>query len=123
MRKPDRETQTAALNGLTATIKVWINTAEHAWDGDLPLLENSEGFDLLVEASLTVKGQHFSARDSLGGVWIQPNPEGQAYLEEEIGNVTYEALKSLREEIKRVASGADVRWEEARAKVAQSIAL
>ncbi len=108
--------------GLTVEVKETRDPASEPWDGDESLDDpEAEGYDLSVEVTVNVDGHQFRAYDSICGNWIHPDREGYDYLDSQMKEITEEALENLGREIARVASGEDVRKEEARRIVAMVV--
>jgi hypothetical protein len=109
MRPPDHE-YLHDWRGMVVTVREWCNWTDIPYDDihcdDEPQPENAEGYDLLCEVALAFNGQTFTAGDSLGAVWIIPNPEGLAYLREEQANVRDAALSLLLDDLTRSAGDA-----------------
>ncbi len=116
------ENRTVVWRGLNVSVTEVREPASEPWDGEEPLDPGSEGWDLAVEVGLDVDGHVFSARDSICGNWIMPNREGLKYLDSQVEEILAEALSSLDTEIKRVASGEEVRRAEKRKMVAMVVA-
>jgi hypothetical protein len=112
MRTPDR-IETRDWNGHEVTIRVWQNPTDLPWDGDCELEPGSEGWDIDVEASITINGQCFNGHDSLGFNW-----GGGDYIREQTEEIVTLALATMAHEIRLIARGRDV----ATAKRAQSVA-
>jgi len=103
-QKPDREYITEWC-GHNVVVREYCEPTQDTWDGDEPLPEGSEGWDLAVHVELTWNGQTFKAHDAVCNHWILPNLEGRKYLSEQLDSIREEAFHSLTEEIKKVASG------------------
>ncbi len=106
-------------NGLKVTVSEYCDPTEFPWDGDHPLEPGSEGYDNAVEVQVEVDGQRFEASDSLCGSWITPDREGYDYLDSVKKDLLTNALHNLGAEIRRVASGVDVKKAQSRASVAR----
>lgn len=119
MRRPDRKLE-GVSRGISYLAAVWIDPTDLPWDGDFPLPEGSEGWDVSVEVTAEIDGERFSERDSLGSIWIEPNRDGFDYLDECIQDVTDTAVYALHEEILRVSTGVDVEKAKSRQNVAVS---
>ncbi len=109
-------------NGLKVRVSEYCDPTDCEWDGDQPLDPGSEGFDQAVEVVVDVDGQRFEAVDSLCNTWISPNREGYEYLESVKKDLLENALHNLAVEIRRVASGADIKKAQTRASVARKYA-
>lgn len=117
MRTPDT-CEVIEWRGLEVTVREWCDPCDHPWDGDEPLPENAEGWDLLCRVEVTAYGHTFYASDSLGSNWIEPNPEGIRYLKETAAEVRAQALADLAGVIGTEASEAPIQ----RAQLRQSAA-
>ncbi len=114
--------RTTTWRGLNVEVKETRDPAMEPWDGDDSLFDpQAEGYDLAVEASVTIDGHEFKAGTSVCGNWIHPDREGLAYLDSRIAELKDEALDNLGAEIARVASGEDLKKEEARKLVAMVV--
>ncbi len=103
------EEKTTIWRGMSVLVKETRDPAMEPWDGEEPLPDGSEGYDLAVSVSVLIEGHTFSASASVCGNWICPDREGYDYLDYQIKELTEEALDSLSKEISRVASGEDVK--------------
>jgi len=122
MSQPSK-THEVEWNGLKVQVKEYCDPTDVPWDGDHPLEPGSEGYDQAVEVSVEFDGQRFEASDHLCGSWISPDREGFDYLESVMKDLIGNALHNLGLEIRRVASGEDVRKAKSRAFTATSLAL
>jgi hypothetical protein len=115
MRNPDL-TKEITWKSFKVTVREWCDQTDIPWDGEFPLEEGSEGFDLYVEVSLMIGDVRFEGASSLGSVWVAPND--YTNIQEEFENVIQEALANLHSEILLIAGGRDVRDARRRAQVA-----
>jgi hypothetical protein len=120
MRKPD-ETEDRDSHGLVVTLDRWIDPTDLEWDGDEPLPENSEGWDLMVRATLTFGYQVFTGLAACGGFWATPDSDGRNYLEMSMKELEEEALQALWEEIEAIKDGREVIAANARRRTAKTV--
>lgn len=117
MRNAD-DCEVIEADGLMFKIETRTDPTDLPWDGDEPLDEGAEGWDVLVEATIVTEGLNLVGFSSLGSIWIIPNPEGIEYLREETRNVRAEAIAHAVDQLRNVAAGEAV----AKAKSEQKIA-
>ena len=104
MRKPD-ETTESEVQGIPCTVETWCDWTDVPWDGDEPLEENAEGYDVCARVTIALRDGSAVGHDSLGGIWILPDASGRGYLASELASVVEEAKEAALEELKRIAGG------------------
>jgi len=115
------EQKTILWRGLSVAVVETREPAVEPWDGEEPLPDGSEGYDLSVEVSVNVEGHVFSASASVCGSWILPDREGYEYIDSQVKDLTEESLLGLAGEIDRVAGGEDVKRAQAKQMIARVI--
>lgn len=115
------------LGGKNVTVLLTVEPTDLPWDGDEPLEENAEGWDVMAEATLDLGG---SGKKSLGTVtahasvcstWILPDTDGLQYLNSVKDDIVNEAVQNLEEELARLAEGKAVASERRRQNAAKKI--
>jgi hypothetical protein len=119
MRKPDL-VEKMTWKGHPVTVSKWCDVTDIPWDGEFPLEEGSEGWDLFVKVELTLDGVTFSCLDSLGSVWVDAHT-GYLDIQQEFIGVVASALVNLQSEIAFVAQGRDIKEAQHRAQVASKV--
>ena len=126
MRKPDRIDQNETPGELACTFKVWIEPSDLSWEDivdptveeDKTMPEGTEVWDVAVECEYESETFTFSGVDSLGGIIICGD---SSYIEECVEEVKAEAYGAMLEDIKMIASGANVKRAELEREVALAV--
>lgn len=115
------------LGGMEVRIELTVEPTEFPWDGDEPLEQGAEGWDVMAEAILDLGGSKKSphgtvkAGASLCSTWIMPDRDGIAYLDSVKQDIMDEAVSNLEEELSRLAKGERVSAERRRQAAAKRV--
>lgn len=110
MRREPDETDLITIGITAVVVDSWVDPEDESHEDIFgePAEPGTEGWCLSVCAHVTLAGERFEGRASLGGVWIRNDTDGQTYLQEELVNLRCEATLALLEEIRQISDGRDI---------------